>query len=55
MAISYGDQWTNMVQPFWALPLLGIARLGPKDIMGYTTMVMLWAGVIMGVGLLVPW
>jgi short-chain fatty acids transporter len=55
MAISYGDQWTNMVQPFWALPLLGIARLGPKDIMGYTTMVMLWAGVIMGVGMLVPW
>ncbi|MDR2668416.1 MAG: short-chain fatty acid transporter [Desulfovibrio sp.] len=55
MAIAYGDQWTNMVQPFWALPLLGIARLGPKDIMGYTTMVMLWAGVIMGVGLLIPW
>ncbi|MDR2123448.1 MAG: TIGR00366 family protein [Desulfovibrio sp.] len=55
MAISYGDQWTNMVQPFWALPLLGIARLGPKDIMGYTTMVMLWAGIIMGVGMLAPW
>lgn len=55
MAISYGDQWTNMVQPFWALPLLGIAKLGAKDIMGYTTMVMLWAGIIMGVGLLMPW
>ncbi|MDR2605552.1 MAG: short-chain fatty acid transporter [Desulfovibrio sp.] len=55
MAIAYGDQWTNMVQPFWALPLLGIARLGPKDIMGYTTMVMIWAGIIMGVGLLIPW
>jgi short-chain fatty acids transporter len=55
MAIAYGDQWTNMVQPFWALPLLGIAKLGPKDIMGYTTMVMIWAGIIMGVGLLIPW
>jgi short-chain fatty acids transporter len=55
MAISYGDQWTNMVQPFWALPLLGIAKLGAKDIMGYTTFVMIWAGVIMTVGLLVPW
>jgi short-chain fatty acids transporter len=55
MAISYGDQWTNMVQPFWALPLLGIARLGPRDIMGYTTMVMIWAGIIMGIGMLMPW
>ncbi|MDR1490653.1 MAG: TIGR00366 family protein [Desulfovibrio sp.] len=55
MAIAYGDQWTNMVQPFWALPLLGIARLGPRDIMGYTCMVMIWGGIIMGVGLLIPW
>ncbi|MDR0826729.1 MAG: TIGR00366 family protein [Desulfovibrio sp.] len=55
MAIAYGDQWTNMVQPFWALPLLGIAKLGPRDIMGYTTMVMIWAGIVMGVGLLLPW
>ncbi|MCA9701884.1 MAG: short-chain fatty acid transporter, partial [Myxococcales bacterium] len=21
MAMAYGDQWTNMLQPFWALPL----------------------------------
>ncbi|MDR2076155.1 MAG: short-chain fatty acid transporter [Desulfovibrio sp.] len=55
MAISYGDQWTNMIQPFWALPLLGIAKLGAKDIMGYTVMIMFWAGIIFGVGLLVPW
>jgi short-chain fatty acids transporter len=55
MASSYGDQWTNMVQPFWALPLLAIAKLGARDIMGYTTMVMFWAGIIMAVGLLVPW
>ena len=27
MAVAYGDQWTNMIQPFWALPLL--ARLEP--------------------------
>jgi short-chain fatty acids transporter len=55
LAIAYGDQWTNMVQPFWALPLLGIAKLGPRDIMGYTVMVMIWAGILMGVGLLIPW
>ena len=55
MAIAYGDQWTNMIQPFWALPLLGIAKLGARDIMGYTVMVMLWAGLVFGIGLLVPW
>lgn len=35
MAIAWGDAWTNMVQPFWALPALGIAGLSAKDIMGY--------------------
>ena len=29
MAIAWGDQWTNMIQPFWALPALGIASCPP--------------------------
>ena len=52
MSISYGDQWTNMIQPFWALPLLGIAQLGVRDIMGYCCMTLIWSGIIMGAGLL---
>lgn len=36
MAVAYGDEWTNMFQPFWALALLGITRLRAGDIMGYT-------------------
>ncbi|MCB9614284.1 MAG: short-chain fatty acid transporter [Sandaracinus sp.] len=36
MAFSYGDAWTNLLQPFWALPLLGIMGLRAKDIVGYT-------------------
>jgi short-chain fatty acids transporter len=55
MSIAYGDQWTNMIQPFWALPLLGIAKLGARDIMGYCVMVLIVTGFIMGVGLLIPW
>ncbi|MBQ2133321.1 MAG: TIGR00366 family protein, partial [Bacteroidales bacterium] len=35
MAIAYGDAWTNLIQPFWALPALAIAKLDAKDIMGY--------------------
>jgi short-chain fatty acids transporter len=41
MAMAYGDQWTNLFQPFWALPLLGITRLRARDIMGYCMAVML--------------
>lgn len=41
MALCYGDQWTNMLQPFWALPLLGITGLQARDIIGYTFVVML--------------
>ena len=56
MSIAYGDQWTNMIQPFWALPLLGIAKLGARDIMGYCVMVLIVTGIIMGAGLyFIPW
>ena len=35
MATAMGEQTANMIQPFWALPVLAIAGLGIKDIMGY--------------------
>jgi hypothetical protein len=38
-----------MIQPFWALPLLGLAGLSARDVMGYTTMVLIWSGLIMSV------
>jgi short-chain fatty acids transporter len=46
MMVAWGDQWTNMIQPFWALPLLGLAKLSARDVMGYTTMTLLWSGLI---------
>ena len=52
MAIAWGDAWTNMIQPFWALPLLAVAKLNIKDIMGYTTVILLWSGIITSLGLL---
>nr|WP_040385692.1 TIGR00366 family protein [Citricoccus sp. CH26A] len=48
MAVSYGDQWTNMVQPFWAIPLLAIAGLKMRDILGYTTVVLIASGLVFG-------
>ncbi len=41
MALAYGDQLTNMLQPFWALPLLGITGLKAKEILPYTLIAML--------------
>jgi short-chain fatty acids transporter len=49
MMVAWGDQWTNMIQPFWALPLLGLAGLSARDVMGYTSMVLIWSGLIMSV------
>jgi len=53
MAISWGDAWTNLIQPFWALPALAIARLDAKDIMGYCLIDLLVTGIIICAGLLV--
>ena len=53
MAIAWGDQWTNMIQPFWALPALGVAGLSARDIMGYLVVVLLFTGVIACGGFLV--
>lgn len=46
MAIAWGDAWTNMIQPFWALPALGIAGLGAKDIMGYCIITLIFVGLV---------
>ncbi len=53
MAVAYGDQLTNMLQPFWALPLLAITRVRAREIVGYTAVVMVIAGAWMALGLLV--
>lgn len=52
MAIAWGDAWTNMIQPFWALPALGIAGLGAKDIMGYCLIVTIVSGIFICTGFL---
>ncbi|PAB58450.1 TIGR00366 family protein [Anaeromicrobium sediminis] len=52
MAIAWGDAWTNMIQPFWALPALGIAGLGARDIMGFCIIDLLYTGVIIAAGLM---
>ena len=54
MAFAYGDQWTNLFQPFWALVLLGITRLKASQIMGYCMAVMLVGFFFFAAILLLP-
>ena len=53
MALAYGDQITNMLQPFWALPLLGITGLKAKEILPYTLLLLIIGSVIFIAGLLI--
>ena len=46
MAVAWGDAWTNLIQPFWALPVLAIAGLKAKDIMGFCLVQLIVTGVI---------
>ncbi|MDK1289677.1 short-chain fatty acid transporter [Pseudoalteromonas umbrosa] len=46
MAVAWGDAWTNLIQPFWALPVLAIAGLKARDIMGFCLLQLVVTGVI---------
>jgi short-chain fatty acids transporter len=52
MAYAYGDMATNIVQPFWAIPLLGVARLEFRDILGYEILVFVVYAALMSAVLL---
>lgn len=53
VAVQIGDQWTNMVQPFWVLPVLAISGLKLRDVMGYMVLILAVLGVIFGVAVLI--
>ena len=50
MALAWGDQWTNLFQPFWALPLLGITGTKAGDLLGPTFVLGIAAGVVFAGG-----
>jgi short-chain fatty acids transporter len=53
MGTAMGEQTANMIQPFWALPILAIAGLGIKDIMGYCMIALVIGLVLYGGSMLV--
>ncbi len=55
MAMAYGDQISNMLQPFWALPLLGITRLRASQILKYSVLSFIVGFVIFIISLYSFW
>lgn len=53
VAVQIGDQWTNMVQPFWILPVLAISGLKLRDVMGYLVLILIYLGLIFGSAVLI--
>lgn len=53
LGMAYGDQLTNMLQPFWALPLLGITKLKPQQLLPYTFLLFVLGFIIFSLGLLI--
>jgi short-chain fatty acids transporter len=55
MAVAAGEQVANMIQPFWLLPVLAIAKLNVRDVMGFTVVLFLVGLVVFGLSfLLIP-
>lgn len=46
MAVGWGDGWTNLIQPFWALPILSVVGLHIRHIMGYCILLSIWVGIL---------
>jgi short-chain fatty acids transporter len=53
MSVAYGEGVANMIQPFWALPLLAIAGLGMRRMMGFSVVSFVVALVVFGAAMLV--
>jgi short-chain fatty acids transporter len=56
LAYAYGDSTTNLIQPFFAIPILAVTRLRFGDIVGYTFIVALACFVVtlVAMGLISP-
>jgi short-chain fatty acids transporter len=52
MAVAMGEQVANMIQPFWALPVLAIAGITLRRVMGFTVMSFFVGAIVFGLALL---
>ncbi len=56
LAYAWGDMSTHFLQPFWAIPLLAIAKVEFKDIIGYLAILFAVNFVVVSAAfILMPW
>ncbi len=51
MAVALGDQWTNLIQPLVIIPILAIAGLHVRQVMGYMVIALGWTGLVFVLGI----
>lgn len=52
MGVAMGEQVSNMMQPFWAVPVVAIAGIGIQRVLGFTVVTFLVGAVVYGAALL---
>jgi short-chain fatty acids transporter len=52
MGVAMGEEVANMLQPFWALPVVAIAGIGIQRVLGFTVVTFLVSAIIYGAALL---
>jgi len=52
MAVAMGESVANMLQPFWALPILAIAGIPMRRVMGFMVVTFCISGIVFGLSLL---
>ncbi len=50
LAYAWGDMMTDIIQPFWAIPLLGVAKLKFRDIMGFCIVIFVVYAILVSLG-----
>jgi len=53
MGVAYGEQVADMIQPFWALPVVAVARISIRRVMGFTVMSFVLGVPLFGAALLI--
>jgi short-chain fatty acids transporter len=52
MAVAIGDEWTNLIQPLGIVPVLAIAQIPLRKMIGYCFVALLYSGVVFSLALL---
>jgi short-chain fatty acids transporter len=53
MAVAMGEQVSNMMQPFWAAPVVAMAGVGVQRVLGFTVMTFALGLIVYGAALLI--